>query len=197
MGEKKVQYTLADYFAFEADATTKHEYHNGTIQAMSGGTFNHGIIGNNINAEIQQFLKKNRKECVSVNSEVKVYVESVNSVLYPDGMVICGEVNFHEKTNHAVTNPILIVEVLSKSTERYDRAGKFRKYCKLPSFKEYILIDQYKPIVDVLYKVDATYWKMSTVIGLDKSIYLHTLDFNISLRDIYFNVKKLNKPYEE
>ena len=93
-----------------------------------------------------------------------------------------------------VINPILIVEVLSKSTESYDRGDKFHKYCSLPSFREYVLIDQYKPVIDILYREDASYWKMITTIGLDKSIYLNTIDAHIALADIYRNTQNLAVP---
>ncbi|MEN0051446.1 MAG: Uma2 family endonuclease, partial [Bacteroidota bacterium] len=99
-----------------------------------------------------------------------------------------------EEDPNAVTNPILVVEVLSKSTERYDRGDKFHKYCSLPSFKEYILIDQYKPVVDILYREDIKYWKMATAIGLEESFYIHTLDLTLQMKNLYQGTQKLNPP---
>lgn len=109
-------------------------------------------------------------------------------------MVICGDIQTAEPDRNAVINPVLIIEVLSKSTESYDRGDKFHKYCSLTSFKEYVLIDQNKPVVDVLYKETAAYWKLVTTIGLEKSIYLNTLDCNIELSDIYRNAQNLGVP---
>ena len=172
----------------------RQEYLNGTIVGMAGGTLNHGIIGNNINTAINNGLRENGKACTSINGDVKIYVKKANSILYPDGMVICGEITVAEVDKNSVTNPVLIVEVLSKSTERQDRGSKFRKYCSLPSFCEYLLIDQYEPIVDRLFRADKAYWKMVTTIGLDKSIYLDSLQMEIKMADIYRNTIKLNEP---
>ncbi|MDZ4703221.1 MAG: Uma2 family endonuclease [Saprospiraceae bacterium] len=125
---------------------------------------------------------------------VRIYIERADFVVYPDGMVICGDIQTAEPDRNAVINPVLIIEVLSKSTESYDRGDKFHKYCSLPSFKEYVLIDQNKPVVDVLYKKTAAYWKMVITIGLDKSIYLNSLDCSIQLSDIYRNTQNLATP---
>ena len=128
--------------------------------AMSGGTINHGIIGNNINTELNNSIKAQGSDCLTINGDVRIFIESTDSFVYPDGMVICGPIETSEKDQNSVANPVLIIEVLSKSTESYDRGDKFHKYCSLPSFKEYVLIDQYKPVIDVLYRADSTYWKM-------------------------------------
>ena len=99
-----------------------------------------------------------------------------------------------EYDKDSVINPVLIVEVLSKSTESYDRGNKFHKYCSLASFKEYVLIDQNKPVIDMLYKETSSYWKMSTTIDLEKSIYLNSLDCSIPLTEIYRNTQGLSAP---
>lgn len=188
------KYTIDEYLVFENESHAKHEYENGSILAQAGGSLNHGIIGNNINSEINSSLKTINSKCVSINGDVKVYIEKASSFVYPNGMVICGEIETSDKDEHSVTNPILIIEVLSKSTESYDRGGKFHKYCSLGSFCEYILIDQYKPVIDTLFRVDNKYWKMVTTIGLNKSIYLHSIDTHIKMKDIYRNVKNLDNP---
>jgi len=195
VGEKKLQnYSIAAYLDIDNQSTIKNEYHAGMIVAMSGGTLNHGIIGNNINSEINHLLKSKNKKCTSINGDVKIFIEKANSYVYPDGMVICGKIESDKTDKHSVTNPILVIEVLSKSTESYDRGAKFRKYRSLPSFCEYVLIDQYQPVVDVLYRGDATFWKMTTIIGLDKTVYLNALDIHIKMTDIYRNTINLDNP---
>ncbi len=195
MAEKELDtYSVSEYLALEEVSEVKNEYEAGRIMAMSGGTLNHGIIGNNINTELNNSLKKNELKCIAINGDVRIWIEKARSFVYPDAMVICGEIETYERDNHSVLNPMLIVEVLSKSTESYDRGDKFHKYCSLPSFKEYVLIDQNKPVIDVLYKEDSSYWKMTTSIGLDKSIILHSINVEIKLSDIYQNTQGLNSP---
>ena len=195
MQEKSLSnHSISEYLEIDNQLDTKNEYNNGLIVALAGGTLNHGIIGNNINSEINSFLKEKGLKCTSINGDVKVYIEKANSYVYPDGMVICGAIETSEADENSVINPVLIIEVLSKSTESYDRGNKFHKYCSLSSFCEYVLIDQYKPVVDTLYRADKTYWKMVTTIGLDKSIYLNAIQAHIKMEDIYRNVSKLDNP---
>lgn len=195
MAEKKINiYSIAEYLEFEESSEVKNEYEAGRIMAMSGGTLNHGIIGNNINTELNNSLKKKGLKCITINGDVRVWIEKADSFVYPDAMVVCGKIETYENDNNAVINPTLIVEVLSKSTGSYDRGDKFHKYCSLPSFKEYVLIDQNKPVIDVLFKEDSSYWKMATTIGLDKSITLNSIDCEIKLSDIYQNTQGLKAP---
>ncbi len=195
MYEKNLDnYSVSEYLAFDNQSDVKNEYNGGLIIALAGGTLNHGIIGNNINSEINGILKEKSLKCTSINGDVKVFVEKANSFVYTDGMVICGEIKTSEEDENSITNPVLIIEVLSKSTESYDRGDKFHKYCSLSSFCEYVLIDQYKPVVDTLYRENKTYWKMVTTIGLDKSIYLNSIQSHIKMRDIYRNASKLDNP---
>ncbi len=188
------KYAIIDYLDIDNRSDTKSEYVNGHILSMAGGTLNHGIIGNNINTEINNGIRRQGKACTSINGEVKIYIQKANSFLYPDGMVICGNIDVSDVDKHSVTNPLLIIEVLSKSTESNDRGDKFHKYCSLPSFCEYLLIDQYKPLIDTLYRKDGTSWKMITTIGLEKSIYLDSLDLEIKMTDIYRNTVNLDNP---
>jgi Uma2 family endonuclease len=195
MAEKKIQeYSIQEYLEREEKALEKSEYANGRIVGMSGGTIDHGIIGSNANIALGNAIDKKKLACIPINSEVRVYIDASDSFVYPDGMIVCGEIEISEVDPHAITNPILIVEVLSKSTERYDRGDKFHKYCSLPSFQEYVLIDSKKPVVDVLYREDHASWRMVTTIGLDKEIYLHTLDTAISMEAIYRNTIQLGPP---
>jgi len=195
MEEKKIEiFSIEEYLVLEEKSEDKNEFDNGKIFAMSGGTLNHGILGNNINTELNNSVRENKKECITINGDVKIYIENANSFVYPDAMVICGPIETFEKDENSVINPVLIVEVLSKSTESYDRGDKFHKYCSLPSFKEYVLIDQNKPVIDILYREDASYWKMTTTIGLEKTIFLNTLNCHIKMSDIYRNARDLDAP---
>ncbi|MEM8527804.1 MAG: Uma2 family endonuclease [Bacteroidota bacterium] len=184
-------YSIKEYLELDKEANERYEYENGTITAMSGGIINHGVLCNNSGAILREIVQKKGLNCTPFGSEVKVFIEKSSSFVYPDAMLICGEIETSEEDKNAVINPVLVIEVLSKRTERYDRSKKFRKYCSLPSFREYILIDQYQPIVDVLYKADPTFWKMTATIGLDKELYINTLDEKIKMKELYQFVQRL------
>lgn len=187
-------YTIAEYLELEEVSEFKHEYHGGKVVAMTGGTLNHSLIGGNIITALNNALAKKNKNCLVTNSDAKVYIDDANAFVYPDAMLICEPPRYHQRDKNAIINPVLIVEVLSKSTGHYDRGEKFHKYCALPSFKEYVLIDQDKPVVDTLYKADEKYWRMVTTIGMDKQIELHSIGCTISLETIYRNIQDLQAP---
>lgn len=186
--------SITEYLMLEEQADERNEYHQGLIVAMGGGTLNHGIIGSNINTALSNAINDRGLPCIPINGDVRVFIENANSFVYPDSMVICGDIESYKEDEHSVINPVLIVEVLSKSTGSYDRGDKFHKYCSLPSFKEYVLIDQYKPVVDVLFREDNNYWKMRTTIGLDKIIELNSLGITIPMTLIYRNAQDLDDP---
>lgn len=188
-------YSIPEYLEMESKSLEKNEYHNGKIMAMSGGSLAHAILGGKIVTLLGISIDTNRQDWVVTNSDLKVFIDTANRFVYPDAVVLCEEAEYHKNDNNAVTNPIIIIEVLSDSTEKYDRGEKFRMYSSLPSFKEYILIDQHQPIVDTLFKEDSTYWKMQTTIGLDKSFPIHTLGFEIKMADLYKKVPNLKEPH--
>lgn len=182
---KKDFYTFEEYLALEEKADYKSEYHNGQILAMSGGTFVHGIIGGNVTTALNKACEKKGSHCRATNSDVKVYVEKVNKSLYPDTMVVCGKPEFKGKSKSIITNPILVVEVLSDSTVAYDRGEKFRIYQQLPSFKEYLIVSQDQPRVECFYREENDLWRISYAVGLDKTIRLHSLAIDLPLAEIY------------
>lgn len=184
----QVYLSIEEYLAFEAEATEKHEYEDGQIFAMSGGTPNHAFIGSSTVSALRNALKAKGSKCKVSGSELKIHIEKYNSFVYPDAMVICGELEMHG--NDSIKNPLLIIEVLSDSTEAYDRGKKFRKYISLSSLVEYVLIDQKQPLVHAYSrKVEENTgrkdWSMRFALGLEESIYLSSIDCEIALADIY------------
>jgi len=133
-----------EYLKQEAESNQKYEYHDGKIFALAGGTVNHGKICGNIYSELRNQLKTKQSNCPPFNSDVKLFIKQSNSYVYPDTMVICEDDNVGESKNneHSVSNPKIIIEVLSKSTSGYDRGDKFYLYRQIPSFEEYVLIEQ-------------------------------------------------------
>ncbi len=184
LARKKISFS--DYLELEEQAEAKHEYHDGFVWAMAGGSPNHGIISGHVFSSLSAALRKKKENnCRPINGELKVYIESVNRGVYPDAMVVCGEFEFYAKRKDVITNPKLIVEVLSPSTAAFDRGAKFRFYKSLPSFREYILVHQDQPFVEGYYWENREHWHISHAIGLEENIYVHSIDAEISLKDIY------------
>ncbi|MEM7656853.1 MAG: Uma2 family endonuclease [Bacteroidota bacterium] len=196
MGEKVLQQKLsiAEYVEFERTAEVRHEFHQGEIFAMAGGTRNHGTLGNAINTELNLICRNN--PCTPFNGDVKIFLDASRRFLSPEASVVCGKEETSPYDEHAITNPILIAEVLSDTSEAYDRGEKFRLYRGLPSFKEYILIDQHRPVVNLFFKKDENIWEMQEVVGLDHSFSLQSMEGSIHMADLYRNATDLKEPYE-
>lgn len=189
MGVQKAKYfSIGQYLELEEDAQVKHEYERGEILAMTGGSINHGILCGNAYSELRTELKKNGINCNAFGSEIRIHIEVADSIVYPDAMVICGAIETSSADTEAVINPILVVEVLSKSTESYDRGDKFYKYRQLDSFKEYILIAQQKPIVETFYKRESNVWEIARFTGLDATVEIKSVGLKIPMAELYVNV---------
>ena len=185
------QYTFQEYLALEEQATFKSEFWNGAIVAMAGGTPSHNKIANSIGTAIDNALDKKNKSGSVYNSDQKVYIPSFDRGVYPDCMTICDEEEFYGDSTSVLTNPSLIIEVLSASTKEYDSNGKFEGYRSIPSFKEYVLVWQTIPKVQSWYKEAEDLWRISSAYGLDKTIQLYSIDCEIALKDIYKRIKNL------
>ncbi|MFK7946639.1 MAG: Uma2 family endonuclease [Saprospiraceae bacterium] len=192
LAKKIVQsYSLEEYLELEEKAAYKSEFRNGKIVKITEGTFAHTRLISNI-FKLLGRLEDDTFETLS--SDQTIFIPAYNQAVYSDTLVIKGEPEFYEGNNHVIINPTLIVEVLSNSTERYDRSRKFRKYQSLTSFQEYILIDQHMPIVDVLYKEGERDWRMRTYVGLEEAIHFKSIDVTLKMADIYKKVEDLRDP---
>lgn len=183
-------YTIEEYFKMEEKANQKSEFRNGKIVAMPGGTFNHAKIGGNIFANLYATLDEDYDV---ISSDYAIHLPEFNHIVYSDTCVIKGEPEFHNKNTRAILNPVLIFEVASESTEKYDRYTKFKKYKTLPSFEEYVLVSQDMPIVEVYLKVGEN-WQSKTYIGLEEIVELHSIDAKLKMQDIYKKVNDLLDP---
>lgn len=186
--EKKLRYTFAEYLAMEEQADYKSEYYQGEIFAMSGGTGNHSLIGVNVNAELRSALLD--KDCSVFGSDFKIRIEASDTGVYPDGTVFCGPIDYVEDRKDIATNPIVVIEVLSNSTAAYDRSGKFSHYRRIPSLKEYVLIEQDRAQVDVFRRNENGLWLgFEGFEGLDKSVEFKSLGISIPSKMIYHRVQ--------
>ncbi|WKN45119.1 Uma2 family endonuclease [Tunicatimonas pelagia] len=180
--------SLEEYNQLEEETSIRYEYHNGEVFAMAGGSPRHGIIAGNIIRLLGNHLKK---RCRVGSSDLKFYIESINKSLYPDASVICQPYQVSKHDRNALTNPILLVEVLSESTANYDpvsTAGgnKFHYYSELPSLREYVLIEQNIWKVETRYRSTAQEeWKMNWFEGEEASVTLHSMNVTIPLAEIY------------
>lgn len=184
------KYTVEEYIQHEIETGQRHEFHDGSIYALAGGSLDHALLVGNIYSELRSGLKKNNKPCKAITSEAKLHIKKGNKYVYPDTMVICGPLEKSTNYSEAVTNPVLIVEVLSKSTTDYDRGDKFYFYRQIPSLREYVLIDQSRYVVEVFYKGEAQdLWRISRYEGIDAVILFQSLDIEINMSQLYFDIE--------
>ncbi|MCB0637504.1 MAG: Uma2 family endonuclease [Lewinella sp.] len=179
--------TIAEYLALEQEMDTRYEYHAGRVFAMAGGTLEHGLITGNAFGEIRSLLRAEGSDCKPINNDVKLHIESANKFLYPDVMVVCGDIERSDREASAVINPVLIIEVLSRSTESYDRGDKFFAYRQIDTLQEYVLVDQYQALVDV-YQRQGQLWKITRTEGLSTSITLRSIGITLPLASLYEDV---------
>lgn len=179
---KKRKYTREEYLALEEKAEYRSEYVNGYIFKTAGGTEAHNDITLNV---ASQFKAKLRGKCKTFANDMKVWVEKAGTFFYPDVTVVCGERKFHKDKRDIVENPILLVEVLSRSTEEYDKNDKFFTYQLIESFQEYVLISQNQPAVQQYIRQSNGEWTYKATIGLNSSVYLVSVKTELSLQEIY------------
>lgn len=178
---EKETYTEDDYFAFEQTAFGRWEFFNGEIRAMSGGSDDHNLIAANIVGTLRSAISP--KGCRVYGSDMKVHTgDGLNT--YPDVTVVCGPRVYHRGRTDIITNPILLVEVLSLSTRGYDQGEKWDHYQTIPTLTDYLLVAQDAARV-MLYTRDGDGWHFRETSGLVKSVTLPSVDVALALADIY------------
>ncbi|WP_438041225.1 Uma2 family endonuclease [Sorangium sp. So ce128] len=143
----RIHYTYAEYLALEASSNVKHEYLDGQIYAMAGGTPEHAALAAAVIGLLFPELRRGR--CRAYDADLRVRVPSTGLATYPDVTVVCGPLERDTQDEQAVTNPTLIVEVLSRSTEEYDRGDKFEHYKRLPSLRQYVLVSHRERCMEI------------------------------------------------
>jgi Uma2 family endonuclease len=179
-------YTPEEYLELEEKAEYKSEYRDGEIVPMTGGTTNHNKIALNLAASLKIALRRKNHDVYI--GDVRLWIPKYRQHTYPDVMVIQGQPVYTGTSTTTVMNPILIAEVLSKSTKNYDQGDKFLYYRSIPEFKEYILIDQYHYHVMQYVKTAAGQWLFTELEGESTILSLHTIDFKIPLNELYEQV---------
>ncbi|MDZ8184218.1 MAG: Uma2 family endonuclease [Nostoc sp. ChiSLP02] len=185
--QEQRQYSPAEYLELEVNSEYRSEYIDGQIIPMTGGTPNHNQIAGNFYAALNFALK--RQPYRVFVAEQRLWIPKKRIHTYPDVMVVAGSLEFAEGRTDTITNPLMIAEVLSKSTRSYDVDEKFAAYRSIPSFQEYVLIDQYTHHVEQYYKTEARKWIFSEYEDENSVLTLSSIQFEISLLDIYDKVE--------
>ena len=173
------------YLEWERKAETKSEYVNGQIYAMAGVSRQHDSIASNIGAELRFHLKG--RPCESHTSDMRVQVEDTGKYAYPDVSVVCGEAQFEDEEVDTLLNPIILFEILSPSTEAYDRGGKFAHYRRIPTLQEYVMVAQNQPLVEH-YARQGEKWTLTEYRGFEATLELPSIQCRIPLTEIYDKV---------
>lgn len=184
--QPKVDLTPAEYLAFERASPHKHEFYAGQIYAMAGGSRSHNLIVGNIMRELGTQLRK--RNCTLYPSDMRVKIEQIGLYTYPDITVVCGEELFEDEQQDVLLNPTVLIEVLSNSTERYDRGKKFKNYRTIPSFVEYLLVAQASYSIEHFVRQPDGQWLMSEADQLEHTIVLESIHCALQLADVYEKV---------
>jgi Uma2 family endonuclease len=180
-------YTPDEYLALEIEADTRHEYRNGEIVPMTGGTPAHNELAGDLVFLLKTGLKK-QPYSIFVTDQ-RLWIQERNLYTYPDVMVLRRPIELQPGRKDTVINPILIAEVLSDSTKAYDRGEKFATYRAISTLQEYLLIDQYQPHVEQYVKKDTNQWLFTEYKGLDARIPLATVAVELVLAELYENIE--------
>ena len=194
---EKRRLTPQEYLAIDEASEIRHEFLDGEIFAMSGATFWHTLIKDNLSQALRNKLAaKDANDCYVLTSDQRVKVSATGLYTYPDILICCGEPVFDEEICNTLVNPRVLIEVLSESTERYDRGAKFGHYRQLASVQEYLLIAQDRPCVERYVREPAAgdsppaadRWVLTAVTDAAGSLLLESVGVEVTLADIYDRV---------
>jgi Uma2 family endonuclease len=178
--------TLAEYEKLELQTGIKHQYLRGEVFAMVGGTPRHAQIAGNIIREGGNGLKG--RPCVVYTADLRVKIESTGLYTYPDASIVCGPLELDADLHNTVLNPTVIFEILSESTEKYDRGRKSIHYRQIDSLQELVLISQDRALVECYSRQDESRWMLVTLSRLEQELNLTSVGISIPLAEIYRNV---------
>ncbi|WP_437570628.1 Uma2 family endonuclease [Sorangium sp. So ce542] len=179
---RKLSFTYAEYLEQERASPTKHEYLGGEIFDMAGGTPEHARLAARVTVALGAQLA--RRPCDVFSSDLRVRVLATGLATYPDVSVVCGKLAYDPEDEHAVVNPLVLVEVLSDSTEAYDRGEKFAHYRRIPSLKEYVLVSQAHPRIEVFRRNEDDSWTLYEA-GPGERARLASVDGLLEVDEVY------------
>lgn len=179
----RTRLTIAQYLALERSAPLeRHEYCDGEVFAMSGGSLRHSLLAANAGAELRQALRGS--SCLVLNSDIRVKIQASGRYTYADVTVVCGAPELEDDFRDTLLNPVVLIEVLSPATESYDRGEKFAQYRTIPSLKEYVLVSQKEVLVEHFRRQADGTWLL-TVLGPGDRLRLPAIGAEIAVDEIY------------
>lgn len=177
--------TATEYLEWERQQVERHEFYDGEVFSQSGGTRRHSLIGTNTGRVIGNLIAGN--DCEVHGSDMRIHIEATGSYVYPDVSVVCPPVE--GEGDDVISNPVLVVEVLSPSTEDFDRGTKFGYYRQIPALKDYLVISQDRTRVEHHFLNDGELWSLRDVEGLDECLKLASIQMDLPLAEIYAKVE--------
>jgi len=184
--QTKPRYTPQEYLALERSSECRNEFYAGEIFAMSGASERHNLIVTNIVRELG--LQFKGRPCKVYSSDMRVKVDPTGLYTYPDVAALCDKAVFDDEQRDTLLNPSIIIEVLSKSTEAYDRGEKFEHYRKIESLKEYLLVSQDKHHIDHYVRRPDNQWLLSEASSMEDRLELPSLECRLLLSEVYDKV---------
>ena len=181
--QEKRRMAPKEYLEFDRASDIKHEYFNGQIFAMTGAKKNHNLINTSLTANLVNRI--GNSTCRVFSNDMRVKIESESGYAYPDIAVACGNLEFEDDQLDTLTNPIVIMEILSDATEAYDRGDKFAYYRAIPTLQEYILVSQNKCRVEQFIRKEGGMWGMFHYENRGQIIKIESIDCAVPLSDIY------------
>lgn len=185
---RKRNYTVAEYFELDGASDQRHEFVDGEIFAMSGGTANHNRITVDLGLALGNALRTGNAPCEVFSTDMRLYIQKANAYTYPDVMLVCGHIEFQPGRRDVLTNPTILFEVLSDSTSSYDHTRKFALYRQLPSLREYVMLDQDRDSVECFRRAESNLWVFQAYESLTDNLELPTAALEIPVSTIYARV---------
>lgn len=180
-------YSPEEYLTLEETAEYRSEYYRGEIFAMAGGSANHNRIAGNIYLGLRETLEG--KPCEAFITDMRLHVKKNSLYTYPDVMVVCGRIEYVKGRTDTLTNPVVIIEVLSESTQAYDRGAKFELYRAIESLQDYVLVDQARVHVEYFHKLEDGRWLLAEFNELDAVLRLEAVEVELPLSRVYQRVE--------
>lgn len=171
----------------ERASDQKHEYFQGEILAMSGAGFRHNIIFRNLYGDLA--YRSKGKPCQPYGSDMRIHIPENTLFTYPDISIFCRDITNDEGDDDIFVQPTVLIEILSPATRNYDRGTKFRLYREIPSLKEYVLVDSEAVSVEIFRLNESRHWELEEYKKQDEILYIRTIEFKLSLKELYLGTK--------
>jgi Uma2 family endonuclease len=183
------KFTIEEYLELEAKSLSKHDYYNGKIFEMAGGTTTHNQLSGKIITQLNIAIDASEKPYLVYSSDMKIWIDKNKSFVYPDAVTVAHKPEFYNNRRDIITNPLLVVEVISPSSEYHDRGDKFNQYRTLASFEEYLIIYQDRHQVSRFFRQAPDVWHITDYFQLEDRIPLQSMGVEISMQGIYQGVE--------